>query len=81
MNVNKIFNADSEGKLDKFIDKLTVKETLQLIRSFEDELSRYKIFSKNYSKEKFEKYSIPYIKSRQNYINKLVKSYELKTSN
>lgn len=66
MNVSKIFKAEQDGKLKEFLSKLTTVQLKNLMQQIKDDLDRYKIVSKNYSKEKYEKFAQPYIDRRLN---------------
>jgi|SaaInlV_165m_DNA_3_1040750.scaffolds.fasta_scaffold236220_1 hypothetical protein len=71
MNTNKIFKADNEGKLTEFMSNLDITQIKLLVQQLKDDLDRYKVVSKNYSKEKYDKLSKPYIEKRQGYLNLL----------
>jgi len=71
MNTSRLFKAELEGKLDKFLDDLTEQQTKLLIQQFRDELKNYENVTKNYSDEKFQKFSVPHMAKRMRYLNKL----------
>ena len=74
MNTNKLFKADNEGKLHEFLNKLNSVQIKLLVQQLKNDLERYGVASKNYTKEKHDKFSKPYIEKRQKYLNLLFKA-------
>lgn len=74
MNSRQLFIKLNNGTLDEFISGLDVKNIKLFVRDLKDEIERYEKASENYSTEKKEKYSKPYIESRLLMINKLIKN-------
>jgi len=65
LNTSKLHRAMNEGKLAPFIEKLSDSEVRQLVDALKWEIINYKKSSKNYSKEKHEEYSVPYLEKRE----------------
>ena len=73
MNTNRLFKAEQKGELGTFLSELSEQQTKLLIQQFKTELQNYERATKNYSDEKFQKFSVPFMAKRTRYLSLLSK--------
>ena len=80
MNIRKLFVAEHDGKIDKFITKLDDVQIKLLIQQLRDYLKNYERCCKNYTPEKMEKFGQPHIDRYMVMMNRLFKELEHRIS-